>query len=81
MTFVATARSRPTWPHMHARRRPAVALCGPLAVLRGPAGQADGPRPPRRLPGPGLHGREIYLPKGVRWKTKRAGSEGLGNTR
>ena len=49
-----------------------------LPLVSAAAGQADGPRPPRRLPGPGLQGISMYPPKGVRSKTKRAGIEGLG---
>eukprot|EP00959_Pyramimonas_sp_CCMP1952_P056156 1172902-Pyramimonas_sp.AAC.1 len=37
LPFVAPARSRPSWPHMHALRGPAVAIRGSLAALRGPA--------------------------------------------
>eukprot|EP00959_Pyramimonas_sp_CCMP1952_P302509 6329561-Pyramimonas_sp.AAC.1 len=43
MPFVAPARSRPSWPHMHALRGPAVAVHGPFAVLRGPAAALSGP--------------------------------------
>ena len=65
-----------------------VVVVGPLSAPLGvglplvsvATGQADGPRPPRRLPGPGLQGISMYPPKGVRSKTKRAGIEGMGKT-
>ena len=65
-----------------------VVVVGPLSAPLGvglplvsvATGQADGPRPPRRLPGPGLQGISMYPPKGVRSKTKRAGIEGMGYT-
>eukprot|EP00959_Pyramimonas_sp_CCMP1952_P135553 2836103-Pyramimonas_sp.AAC.1 len=42
MPFVASARSRPSWPHMHAHRGPAVALRGSVADLRGPVAALNG---------------------------------------
>ena len=49
-----------------------VVVVGPLSAPLGvglplvsvATGQADGPRPPRRLPGPGLQGISMYPPKG-----------------
>eukprot|EP00959_Pyramimonas_sp_CCMP1952_P072816 1521834-Pyramimonas_sp.AAC.1 len=57
-----------------------VVVVGPLSVTLGvglpqvsaAAGQADCPRPLRRLRGPGPQGRKIHPPVGVRSKTKRA---------